>query len=105
MLIFPENFVLSNKHYSQNSEEDFGLIDRIELPMSTSFTLGGKNIETNNVHVIWKVTVLDSKERRLVKKETPKKDTIETLAQRWAQMRVDANAMNTGNDDDDDDSE
>ena len=102
MLVFPENFVLSNKHYSKHSEEDFGPVVRKDNPIFTSFKLGGANIDTNSVHVTWKVTVLDSKERCLAKKETPKKETIEDLAERWKDMKLSAKMDTEVSDDDDD---
>jgi hypothetical protein len=92
MLVFPGNYNLSNKHYSKHSDAGFGLITRSEYPIATSFKLGTENVVTNNVHVVWKVTALDEKERRLAKKEVPTKETIDSLAAYYKQLKIDTAA-------------
>jgi hypothetical protein len=95
LLRFPDDMILSNKHYSPNSQEEAGEIEMEIVYIETSWTVPESNPEKKYAMfesvVQWKVSIAEAEPR--VVKNTNKAGSnkhAEKLAQRLQGMNVDA---------------
>jgi hypothetical protein len=86
LLRFPENTILSNRHYSPKTTDND--LEFEVVPFQTTFVLLGKQFTTTVATIVWKIAVFEEKRRVVVAQSSKGKKGEAKLASRFASMSV-----------------